>query len=213
MGRYGVAEYRLWPGAAQPFLARAQEVSSALGLAPGRGALRAVIGDQDETQALWIARWDETAAPAAADAGLPPELWATLAVSVASGMGAPWRWYAQLRTVERVLTPATFCAVVRLRVAPEDGDRLTESWLTRLLSHVADHPELASLTALRAVDDPGAFMAIVEWRTPVGPQLTPELLRLVPPPVPLLSWDRSVGRIGHTWDRPAAAPSLTLAHA
>ncbi|HEY3080456.1 MAG TPA: hypothetical protein VGM69_11190 [Chloroflexota bacterium] len=213
MGCYAVAEYRLWPGGTQPFLARAHEVSEALGLASGGGGLRVVIGDQDETQALWIARWDGPAAPGAADARLPAELRATLAASVASGVGEPWRWYASLRTLERVLAPATFCAAVRLRVAPEDGDRLVESWLTPALSHVTSHPELASIAALRALDDPGAFIALLEWRAPVGPQLWRELLRLVPPPVPLLSWDRLVGRIGQTRDRHAAMERPTLVHA
>lgn len=210
MGCYAVAEYRLWPGGAEPFRATARDVSEALGLAPGRGALRVAIGDQDDTHALWVVRWDDPDGQAAAHARLPAELRARLAVSIAAGMNAPWRWYAPIRTIERAFVPAAFCSVVRLRVAPEDGGRLVESWLDPVLERVAAQPELASSVALRAVDDPGAFMALQEWRRPIGPELSRELLRVTPPPVPLLAWDRSVGWIGQTRDRYAVVERMAL---
>jgi hypothetical protein len=210
MGCYTVAEFRLWPGGAQRFLTTAREVSGALGLAPGRGALRALVGDEDETEALWIARWHEPSAPAAVDGRLPAELQATLAASVAWGMGALWRPYAPVRTLERVLAPAAFCSAVRLRVAPQDGDRLSEEWLAPILDRATAYPSLGSVAALRALEDPGAFVVLAEWRAPVGPRLSRDLLTLMPPPVPLLAWSRAVGRIAHPWGRHASGSGAVL---
>jgi hypothetical protein len=198
---------------AEPFLNASRQVAEALGLAWERGGLRVALGDEDETHALWIARSDDLAGRVLAQAGLPFELQARLVVSVADGLGAPWRRYAPVRTLERRFAPARFCSVLRLRVAPQDGERLLEGWLSPVLSQVAAHPELVSVVALRAVDDPGQFLALAEWRRPVGPALSRELLRATPPPVPLLGFDRLVGRIDQAGERFALAAGVALAPA
>jgi hypothetical protein len=104
------------------------------------------------------------------------------------------------REITTFIAQPTVAVASLLTVAPTDVAALVE-WARRSQDTLAGWDDVIATQVLRAEDDPGQVLFLIEYRNEAGRAAVRALAATARPPVALLQAQAFVGRIGRRWDR------------
>jgi heme-degrading monooxygenase HmoA len=195
---YAVAERRIAPGRIGDYMEAIEAIHRSLVSARGRLTMRVYISESDPEAVLTVSGWTQREDGLVAFASIEPGHAERLArVSVQE---QPLRWFVTEREITTFINQPTVAAASLMSVAPEEMPVLV-NWARRGQDRVAGMDDVIATQVLRAQDDPGHMLVLVEYRDAAGRAAVQAMVAADRPPVPILGSRVFVGRVGRRWDR------------
>jgi hypothetical protein len=198
MSHYAVAERRIAPGRVGEYLEAIEAIHRSLVPARGRLTMRVYLSETEPNAVLAVGGWTQRLDAAAAEQLVEPVQTSRLGEITVEAQ--PLRWFVTDREITTFIGQPTVAAASLLTVAPADMEALVE-WARRGQDRVAEMDDVIATQLLRAEDDPGQMLVLVEYRDTLARAAVQAMVAADRPPVPLLRSRVFVGRIGRRWDR------------
>jgi hypothetical protein len=198
VSHYAVTERRIAPGRVGEYLESIESIHRSLISARGRLNMRVYLSETDPNGVLAVGGWTQRLDAVAAERLIGPVRSSRLDEITVDAQ--PLRWFVTEREITTFIGQPTVAAASLLTVAPGDMGALIQ-WARAGQDRAAEMDDVIATQVLRAEDDPGQMLVLVEYRDQHARAAVQAMVAAERPPVPLLRSRVFVGRVGRRWDR------------
>ncbi|HEY3108815.1 MAG TPA: hypothetical protein VGL23_08690, partial [Chloroflexota bacterium] len=161
MAHYAVEERRIAAGRLGDYLDVIEAIHRSLVSARGRLTMRAYVSESEPDAVLAVSGWAQRRDAAGAEQMLQPRQMARL--SELTRETQPSRWFVTEREITTFIGQPTVAAASLMTIAAADVPAVL-AWARRGQNRAAEMDEVIATQVLRAEDEPGRLLFLVEYR-------------------------------------------------